>query len=111
MTTTIGDHFLTYVQHFDIVPQVNATQPFTGGPKGLFPEPSTGLHMLKRSKRSNGKILGDVVPLDRVCALVDLVPCFGDKADTGLTKENSLTYSREFWLNKYFDKELFLALN
>jgi hypothetical protein len=41
---------------------------------------------------------------------VDLVPHFGKAADKQLSKETVLEYGLEFWLNKYFDKELFYAL-
>jgi hypothetical protein len=43
-------------------------------------------------------------------ALVELTPMFGDQADCRLMKESSLEYSTRFWLDKYFDKELFYAL-
>lgn len=41
---------------------------------------------------------------------MELTPCFGDKADKWLTKANSFEYTQEFCLDKYFDKELFCAL-
>jgi hypothetical protein len=49
--------------------------------------------------------------LDQIRSLVNLTPRFGQKASRILTKFNSLEFSSEFWLNKYFTKELFLALN
>jgi hypothetical protein len=68
------------------------------------------MYLLRRSLRSNGSPLGDVIPLGQLRALVDLCPLFGPKADNRLTKHNSMAYSKEFWLNKYFDKEIFFAL-
>ncbi len=41
--------------------------------------------------------------------LVDLVPCSGKQVNRQLAKETILEYSSEFWLNKYFEKELFYA--
>lgn len=79
--------------------------------KGPYPEPTTGLYLLKPAKRSNQTALGDVVPLGRLRRLLELTPRFGDKADRRLTKENCMDYASEFWLNKYFDKELFLAIH
>ena len=108
---TYGDRFLTYVRRFEIISQVNATVSGSRTVKGPYPEPSSGLYLLKRSKRSNGVFMGDVLPLDQIRSLVNLTPRFGQKASRILTKFNSLEFSSEFWLNKYFTKELFLALN
>ncbi|KAH9009862.1 hypothetical protein EDB85DRAFT_2162199 [Lactarius pseudohatsudake] len=101
------DLFLSYVQRFDIVPQPNPVAP---AHRGVYPHPSTGMYLLKRARRNDGAIMGDVVPLAQLRALVNLVPRFGEEADKRLTKETALEYSSEFWLNKYFDKELFYAL-
>ena len=68
------------------------------------------MYVLKRSQRADGTIVGDVMPLGRLRALLDLVPRFGTEADKRLTKETSLKFSMEFWLNRYFEKELFYAL-
>ena len=54
--------------------------------------------------------MGDVVPLSRLRTLINLVPHFEVEANKRLTKETALEYSSEFWLNKYFNKELFYAL-
>ena len=106
-----GNQFLTYVQRFTVLPQVNVAVSGSRTAKGLYPEPSSGLYLLKRSKRSNKMIMGDVIPLKQIRALADIVPRFGKKANRVLSKENSTEYSTEFWLNKYFTKEFFLALN
>jgi hypothetical protein len=39
---------------------------------------------------------------------VDLVPGSGKQANRQLVKETVLEYSPEFWLNKYFEKEITL---
>jgi len=108
---TYGNCFLTYVRRFDIISQINATVSGSRTLKGPYPEPSSGLYLLKRSKRSTGVVMGDVLPLNQIRSLVNLTPRFGKKASRILTKENSLEFCSEFWLNKYFTKELFLALN
>ncbi len=105
-----GDRFLTYVQRFDIVPQVNPLVSGSSTLRGAFPEHSTSLYVLKKGKRSNGTIIGDILPLDQLRTLVDLVPRFGKIANQSLTKDNSTIYSTEYWLNKYFTKELFWSL-
>ena len=74
-------------------------------------ESTTGMYILKRAKRLDGTILGDVVPLSHVRALASLIPRFGKAAEKRLTKESSLENSLEFRLNKYFNKEFFYALS
>jgi hypothetical protein len=74
-------------------------------------ELTSGMHILKRAKRNDGTILGDVVPLVHVRALASLIPCFGKAAEKRLIKESSLEHSLEFRLNKYFNKEFFYTLN
>jgi Plavaka transposase len=104
----ITGQFLAYVRRYDILPQrdpANHTQ------RGIFPDPNTGLFLLKRATRSNGEIAGDIIPLNQLRSLVDIAPRFGRKADPRLTNTNSLSFATEFWLNKYFDKELFYALS
>ena len=102
--------FLTYARRFDIIPQLNPAAQALSTRKGLYPDPSTGMYVLKRSRRSDGTIMGDVVPLGQLRTLLDIVPRFGADANKQLTKETSLEFSLEFWLNKYFEKELFYAL-
>ena len=67
------------------------------------------MYVLKRACQADGSIMGDIVPLVQLRTLVDLVPRFGKKANRQLAKETVLEYSSEFWLNKYFEKELFYA--
>jgi hypothetical protein len=106
-----GDRFLTYVQRFDIVPQLNSSISGSNNLRGTFPEPSTSLYLLKKGKRSNGIVIGDILPLDQIRCLADIVPRFGQAANRTLTKDNSIEYSTEYWLNKYFNKELFWSLS
>jgi hypothetical protein len=106
----MADQFLTYVQRFDIIPQINSKLSSSTTAKGPYPDPVSTMYQLKRAKRGNRTLLGDIVPLDQVRTLVELTPWFGDQADTCLRKTNNLTYCSEFWLNEYFDKEIFYAL-
>ena len=98
--------FLAYVQRFDIVNQMDPETKM----RGPIPEPASGMYQLKRARRSDRSIMGDIVPLDRLRARIDLAPRFGKVADRRLTKETSLDYSDDFWLSKWFNKELFFAL-
>jgi len=97
--------FVAYVQRFDVIPQAPSTS--VSSPKRLQPDPVTGMYLLKRSLRSDGSRLGDIVPLLQCRVPIEITPRFYGKADTRLAKENSLEISSEFWLNKYFHKELF----
>lgn len=106
-----SNQFLIYAQRYDTIPQINIDVSGSSTTRGPYPDPTTGLHILKRAKRSNQTVLGDVVPLSQVQSLLELTPRFGEKADRRLTKENSMMYASEFWLNKYFTKELFYALH
>ncbi|KAJ7227875.1 hypothetical protein B0H12DRAFT_1077573 [Mycena haematopus] len=102
------DGFLAYVQRFDIISQLD---PVTGK-KGPFPDPASGMYGFERVYRADKKtIMGDVIPLDRLRARVELTPQFGKKADSRLTKETSLDYCKKFWLSKWFTKEFFYALD
>jgi hypothetical protein len=104
------DVFLCYVQRFDIIPQPNPILLASTNQKGPYPHPSTGMYLLKHAQRNTGEIMGDVIPLSQLRTLINLVPRFGVEADNQLTKETALEWSSEYWLNKYFDKELFYAL-
>ena len=110
--SSISDCFLTYVQRFDFVPQaVPRSSTSVSTSKALRPEASSSLHVLKRAKRMDSSIIGDVIPLHQLRALIDLVPRFHETAPRSLTYKNSSNYSSEFFLNKYFVKELFWALH
>ena len=56
-------------------------------------------------------VIGDILPLDQIRTLADTIPRFGKTANRALTKNNSTEYSTEYWLNKYFNKELFWSLS
>ena len=99
--------FVIYAQRFDIISQPNPTAQASSTQRGSYPDPSTGMYVLKHSEWSDRTILGDVVPLGQIRTLLNLVPHFGAEANKQLT---SLEFSQEFWLNKYFNKELYYAV-
>lgn len=92
-----------YTQRFDIIPQLTATPP-TRAP---IPDPTSGLYVLKRASRVDNSRTGDILPLSHCRVPLHLVPRFGAKADTRLTSKNSMEWSKEFFLNAYFDKDIF----
>ena len=66
---------------------------------------------MKCASRSNGTRMGGVVPLSQIQTPTPLIPKYGLKADLKLTSHNSLEFSTEFFLNCFFDKELYYFLN
>ena len=95
--------YLAYVQRFDIIPQPTAIPPA----RAAIPDPTTGQYVLKRALRSNRSRIGDIVPLSHCRMPIQLTPRFGAKADMRLTSKNSMEWSTEFFLNTYFDKDVF----
>ena len=74
-------------------------------------DPVTSMHILHRAKQASGEYIGDVIPLSQLWASVNLVPQFGKTANKCLTSVNCIALLEEFWLNKYWNKDLFYALN
>lgn len=72
--------------------------------------PAAGMHLLKRAKHGDGTPVGNIVPLKQMRAFISIIPELGAAADARLTKETSAHYSSSFFLNKYFNKQLYYAL-
>jgi hypothetical protein len=102
------ESFFAYVERFDIVPQPDSLAPTSSRVVGR--NPGTQMYVLKRASRAGLQHFGDIIPLSQLRGPVQLVPCFGEAADPRLTRQNSLHYSPEFWLNSYANKESFWAL-
>jgi hypothetical protein len=100
--------YLAYAKRFEIIPQ-----PISYGStsRGIHPDPITGQYIMKRSTRANGSRLGDIVPLLQARIPAPLVPRYGVQANSKLTAKNSLEYSTEFFLNHFFDKELYYFIS
>ena len=98
--------YLVYTQQFDIIPQLSTTPPV----RAAIPDPITGLYVFKRAFCTDQSRIGDIIPLSHCRMPVQLVPCFGAKADMRLTSTMSMEWSREFFLNGYFDKDIFQYL-
>ncbi|KAJ7913327.1 hypothetical protein B0H13DRAFT_2232352 [Mycena leptocephala] len=100
------DEFLAYVQRFNIVHQIHPVTKVSGP----FREPTTGMYQLKRARRADGSPMGDVIPLERLRAKVELSPRHGKTADKRLKHETTLDYCQDFHLDHFFNKELFWVL-
>lgn len=95
-----------YAQRFDIVSQLTTTPPT----RAAIPDPTTGLYIVKRALRADRSRTGDIIPLSHLRMPIQLVPRFGKKADPRLKSSNSMEWSKEFFLNAYFDKDTFQYL-
>jgi len=98
--------YLAYAQRFDIIPQPSVIS----HTRASIPDPITGLYVLKRAFRTDQSRIGDIIPLSHCRMPTQLVPHFGKKADTRLTYTKSMEKCREFFLNGYFDKDIFQYL-
>ncbi|KAG1886158.1 hypothetical protein F4604DRAFT_1572394, partial [Suillus subluteus] len=74
-------------------------------------DPVSEMYVLKCAKHANGVPVGDIVPLSQLCAFIHIIPQLGRAADVRLTKANSAHYHSSFFLNKYFDKQIYDALS
>lgn len=68
------------------------------------------MFVVHHNLRTNGQPLGDIVPLDSVCQVVQFVPKFGHQVPPDMTSDNSLEIAREFYINSFADKETFHAI-
>jgi hypothetical protein len=107
-TLSPSHQFLVYAQPFKLTAQPSSIQP--GGPRGMNRNAITGLYGLQRVMRSNDTRLGGILPLRLLVMPVDVTPRFGSTADRRLTAQNCMESVREFWLNKYWDKEYYHLL-
>ena len=97
-----SDCYLAYVHRFNIVPQQGTPSNF---------HPGTGMHLLRCTVRSGGSRIGDVIPIMQIRSPAHLIPNFGKEAYPWLTRENSYNVLSDFWLNKYWSKELYFTLS
>ncbi|ETW78381.1 hypothetical protein HETIRDRAFT_325629 [Heterobasidion irregulare TC 32-1] len=99
--------YLMYGHRFDIVPQTSFA---ASGTSHLSPEASSGMYIVKRAVRADSSLLGDVIPLSQIRTPVQLIPRYGAKADPRLTAQNSFHFTREFFVNKYANREIYNLL-
>lgn len=95
------DEFLTYVRRFNVIPPA----------AGLTTDAAAAsLHVLKRATRNNREPIGDVLPLAHIRSPVHLIPRFGKAANPRLTSHTSHEVSTEFWLNPFWNKQIYYSL-
>ncbi|KAG0700553.1 hypothetical protein DFH29DRAFT_983059 [Suillus ampliporus] len=94
-------HFLTYVQHLDIVPQQH----------GMVLECTMQMHVLKCATHAGAMPFRDILPLDQLRSFTHIIPHFGPVADTCLMPQNSSKFAQSFFLNKYIDKYFYHTIS
>ena len=95
------DQFLAYIQRFHV----------TNPPAGqMMDAGAVRLHFLKRATRNNGEHVGGVLPLSHLRSPVHLIPHFGKTVNPCLSNATSYELSIEFWLNHYWNKEIYYCL-
>ncbi|KAJ4496908.1 hypothetical protein C8R41DRAFT_708635, partial [Lentinula lateritia] len=111
-----GTHrFLAYCERLDVVNQPPPPLEYRSLPgynawPSHFPDYSSGCFILKRARRADGTPFGDIIPVSQFRSLVDICPRYRSTPHTSLTRSSSQYHSDEFFLNKYFNKELFFTL-
>lgn len=95
------DLFLTYIHHFSLISQSN--------PASV--SPATGMHLLRCVVRGDSGHISEVIPLICICSPAHIIPNFGHKAHSHLTLSSIYKLSNDFWLNKYWMKELYYTLS
>ncbi|KAJ3739032.1 hypothetical protein DFH05DRAFT_1595529 [Lentinula detonsa] len=110
------DEFLAYCERYDVVNQPPPPAKYTHLPcyqawKPYYPDYASGCYVLKKALRTNGTPFGDIVPISQFRAQVDLAPYLQGKADSHLSPTNVMTYAPRLLLNKYWEKELWYALD
>ena len=74
------------------------------------PAPDIEMFLVRQRLRSNNMPLGDIIPLDSVCQVIQLIPKFGVEVSGMMMGDNCLHVGREFYINSFADKETFHAI-
>lgn len=59
----LSESFLAYVQHFNIVTQLNPA--FSPSHHGPYPDPASGMYLLKCLIQANGQ-MGNIIPVKQI---------------------------------------------
>ena len=98
--------YLLYTWWLNIVPQFIISPPTCA----TVPDLVTRLYVMKHAFHVDRSCISNIVLLSHCCMPIQLVPRFGTKADVRLTSRNSMEWCREFFVNAYFDKDIFQYL-
>jgi len=81
-----------------------------------FSKPSTtaespiNMYVVHRLQRASGALLGDVVDLATFVRPLHLVPKFGMELDPDISQHNALNIAKNFYVNCFWDKEIYQAV-
>ncbi len=101
-----GD-YLAYVEPFQ--PTGEFICPAANGRDECIPDPSCGMYRVTRRLNGDGTRTGMIINLKDIWRQVELVPIFGKKCPRGWTSETSVEEASEFFVNHYFDKDIFAS--
>ncbi|KAJ3818244.1 hypothetical protein F5880DRAFT_1491700 [Lentinula raphanica] len=109
------DEFLAYCERFDVVNQPAPPPQYADIPcyqawKPYYPDYFSGCYVLRKALRANGEPFGDIIPISQFRAQVDVTPRLRGAADSRLTRSNVMAYASDYLLNKFWEKELWYAL-
>jgi hypothetical protein len=68
------------------------------------------MYVVNRLKRASGILLGDVIDITTFVRPLHLVPKFGQEVDPALTQKNALSIAKNFYVNCFWDKEIYQAV-
>lgn len=94
-TLSYSETYLAYVEYLDVVTLND----------------STGIYIFRHVRQVNNDWIGNIIPITQIVAPVHLIPHFGPKADPQLMMQSGINHATEFYLNKFWNKELFFALH
>lgn len=110
------NEFLAYCERFDVISQPPPPVKYAHLPcyqawSPHYPDYASGCYILEKARRANGTPLGDIIPISQFRAQVDVAPYLRGKVNSRLSPTNVMTYESQFLLNKFWEKELWYAID
>lgn len=68
------------------------------------------MYLVRRLRTEAQEPVGGVIELDSVVRQIELVPKFGKDIDPDMNSNNVLDIGNEYYINSFFDREVFKAV-
>lgn len=101
-----GD-FLAYVEPFG--PSQGFSRRTDNGKDECIADPNSGLFCVQCILNQDGMRTGMIINVKDIWRQVDLVPNFSRKCPARWTSETSVELASEFFVNHFYDKEIFAS--
>ncbi|CAE6462058.1 unnamed protein product [Rhizoctonia solani] len=88
---------LAYVHRFTRIPQQ--------------PDAETGMYLVKKDRRTNGRLFGRVIEARQIVRVCPLAPVIREAANRQITPKTSFAFYEAFYINKYHSHEIFEYLH